>query len=355
MNGARTAAYVVLGVIALIVWYAHDTLLLVFAGILLALVLRTAAKWLATRLHLPIALGVWTTALAGIVLAGAAVAAPGNAVAVQIAAVRDTLPGAITDLLTHLRTTTAGIWIAANLPSASAILPDGAHLLSRAGGILSGAFGAMVAVLVIAFISIAGALEPELYVSGLVQLFPANRRARIRGVLVEAGDTLCIWFTARLLTMAVTATLVTIGLTILHIPLAGGLGVLAGVLAFVPNIGAFIAAAPAVVIAFAHSPASALAVAVMYVVVHVLDDFVVAPVVERKVVKLPPILTLVAQIVLGAAAGAAGVMLAAPLVAASIVVVRRLWVEDVADPPLTDVAGSARPVPTAGIAPRSRR
>jgi len=82
----------------------------------------------------------------------------------------------------------------------------------------------------------------------------------------------------------------------------------------------------------------------MYVVVHVLDDFVVAPIVERKVVKLPPILTLVAQIVLGAAAGAAGVMLAAPLVAASIVVVRRLWVEDVADPALTDITATAKPV-----------
>ena len=102
-------------------------------------------------------------------------------------------------------------------------------------------------------------------------------------------------------------------------------------LAFVPNIGAFIAALPALALAFVSGPRTVLAVAVMYIVVHILDDFAVAPFVERQVVKLPPILTLIAQLLLGLAAGALGVMLAAPLVALAIVVVRRLWVEDVAD------------------------
>jgi predicted PurR-regulated permease PerM len=143
--------------------------------------------------------------------------------------------------------------------------------------------------------------------------------------------------------MCVTSLLVTIGLTVLHVPLAAGLGILAGVLAFVPNIGAFVAAAPAVVLAFVQSPATALAVAVMYVLVHVLDDFVVAPVLERQVVKLPPVLTLVSQILLGIATGAAGMMLAAPLLAATIVIVRRLWVEDVAD------ASGATPGPVQGL------
>jgi len=344
VNSARAAPYIILAVVALIVWYAHDTLLLVFAGILLALALRTAAEFTAKTFHMRIVWAVWVTAIAGLVLVGVAMAAVGNAAATQIAALRDTLPGALTDLLQHLRTTPIGIWIANNLPHASAVIPDMAHLLSHAGGILSGALGAIVAIFVIAFVSIAGALEPELYVNGLVQLFPANRRARIRSVFIEIGHTLCTWFIARLFTMAVTATLVTVGLTILHIPLAVGLGVLAGMLAFIPNIGAFIAAAPAVVLAFVQNPTAALEVAIMYLIVHVLDDFVVAPVVERKVVKLPPILTLVAQIILSVASGAAGVMLAAPLVAASIVIVRRLWVEDVADPALTNIPAPPRPV-----------
>jgi predicted PurR-regulated permease PerM len=338
VNSARTGTYILLGAIALIVWYAHDALLLVFAGILLALVLRSAGEWTAKALRIRTVFGVCVTAIAGFIFIGVGVAVLGNAVTVQITALRDTLPGAISDVVQHLRTTPIGLWIASNLPSASALLPDSANLLSRAGGILSGALGAIVAILVIVFVSIAGALEPDLYVNGIVQLFPARRRARIRSVLIETGHTMHTWFNARLLTMCITATLVTIGLTILHVPLAVGLGILAGVLAFIPNIGAFIAAAPAVILGFVQSPATALAVVIMYVIIHVLDDFVVAPVVERKVVKLPPILTLVSQIVLGIATGAVGVMLAAPLVAAGIVVVRRLWVEDVADPALADIS-----------------
>jgi predicted PurR-regulated permease PerM len=341
VKSARTVTYIVVAAVALLVWYAHDTLLLVFAGILLALVLRTGAEWTAKTFRMQIVWGVGVTAIVGLTFLCVVVAVLGNAIAAQIAALRDTLPGAISDVVQQLRSTPIGIWIANNLPNASAIIPDSAHLLSRAGGILSGALGAIVAILVIAFVSIAGALEPELYINGLVQLFPASRRARIRSVLIEIGHTLRIWFAARLLTMAFTAALVTIGLTILHIPLAVGLGILAGVFAFIPNIGAFIAAVPAVVLAFVQSPQAALAVGIMYVIVHVLDDFVVAPVVERHVVKLPPILTLVAQITLGIATGAVGVMLAAPLVAASIVIVRRLWVEDVADPALTDISAAA--------------
>lgn len=329
MNRERTAAYIVVAAMTLIVWYAHDTVLLVFAGVLLSLVLRAAAERIAKTFHMPILLAVWVTALGGFVVIGAGVALLGNAAAAQIAALRATLPGAISDLVQQIRTTPIGMWIANNLPDARALLPDTAHLLSRAGGILSGALGAIVAILVIVFVSIAGALEPDLYVNGFVVLFPASRRERLRSVVMEVGRTLRTWFTARLLTMAVTAALVTGGLSILHIPLAVGLGVFAGALAFVPNIGAFIAAAPAVILAFVQSPGAALAVATMYVVVHILDDFLVGPIVERQVVKLPPILTLAAQIIFGVAVGAMGVILAAPLVAAAIVIVRRLWVEEV--------------------------
>ncbi|HET6895820.1 MAG TPA: AI-2E family transporter [Candidatus Baltobacteraceae bacterium] len=344
MNRPSAVSYIALAVLALVVWYAHIALLLVFGGMLLSLVLRRAAEWVSKAFHIHIVLAVWGTAAAGALVAGVGMAVLGNAVAAQMATLRDALPAAFSDVLQHLRSTPIGIWIASNVPNASVLLSDGAHLLSRAGGVLSGALGAFAAILAIIFVSIAGALEPDLYVNGFVQLFPASRRGRIRSVLIEVGNTLRTWFAARLFTMTVTATLVTVGLTILHIPLAVGLGILAGVLAFVPNIGAFVAAAPALLLAFVQGPSTAIAVAVMYVTVHILDDFLVAPFVERQIVRLPPILTLTAQIVLGVAAGAFGVMMAAPLVAAAIVIVQRLWVEDVADPaPINALPASRLP------------
>lgn len=339
MFNSRAATAVLVVALLILVVYAHDTLLLVFGGALIALVLRAAAQRVAGALRIQPIWGVWLTVIAGAAIAAAALGFLGSAVAVQIDALRSTLPVAFAHAIEEMRSTAAGTWITNNLPNLSAMAPDTAHLLTRATGLVSGAIGAVVAFLIVIFVGIAGAVEPALYTNGFVQLFPANYRERIRGTLLEIGVTLRTWLLARLLMMCATALLVTVGLTILRIPLAGALGLLAGALAFVPNIGAFVAAAPAVVLAFVASPQSALAVAAMYVAVHIVDDFIVAPVVERQVVKLPPILTLVAQIVLGIAAGAVGVMLAAPIVAMLLVVVRRLWIEDVADLPLT--AGTA--------------
>ena len=293
--------------------------LLVFGGALLGLLLRTASDALARRLRLSAVVAVWmTVAIAAAVIAGT-FALLGAAAASQIAQLRQTLPPAIHDALVQLRNTPVPV------------LPDAERLFTRAAGLLSSAAGAFIGLLVVLFVAIAGALEPQLYASGFVLLFPSRYRARVRAVLAEVASTLRAWMIARLITMTVTTLLVTAGLTVLRIPLAGALGVIAGLLAFVPNIGAFIAALPALALAFVAGPRAVVAVAVMYVVVHILDDFAVAPFVERQVVKLPPVLTLVAQLVLGLAAGALGVMLAAPIVAATIVVVRRLWVEDVAD------------------------
>ena len=305
--------------------------LLVFGGALLGLLIRTASDPLARKLRIPpVAAVCLTIAIAVAAIAGIA-ALLGSAIAAQAAQLRETLPPAVHDALQQLRASALGVWIAGNIPSTGAVLPDAEHLLTRATGLLSSAAGALIGVLVVIFVAVAGAFEPQLYASGFVMLFPAQYRARIRGVIAEIAATLRAWMVARLITMVATTILVTAGLTVLRIPLAGALGVIAGLLAFVPNIGAFVAALPALALAFVAGPRTLLAVAVMYAIVHVLDDFAVAPFVERRVVKLPPVLTLVAQLVLGLLAGALGVMLAAPIVAVAIVAVRRLWVEDVAD------------------------
>jgi predicted PurR-regulated permease PerM len=333
----KTALAVLVVCFAIAIWFIHDTLLLVFAGILAALVLRALAEKIARITRLPVAWSVWVAIAGTLAVAAAATALLGSAIGAQLSDLRHTLPAAFNSTLEQLRATPAGAWAVSNLPNIYALVPDTAHLLTRATGIISGALGAVAAVLIVIFVGIAAALEPQLYVNGFVQLFPAGYRSRMRAVSSEIGQTLRTWLLARLLTMSVTAILVTAGLAILHVPLAGALGMLAGALAFIPNIGAFIAAAPAVLLAFVASPKAAIAVIAMYAIVHLLDDFVVAPLVERQVVKLPPILTLMAQIVLGIGAGAVGIMLAAPIVAAVLVIVRRLWVEDVADLALADL------------------
>ena len=316
-------------IIAVLLWYARVTALLLFAAVLLALVLDAGIGPIrrVTRLGRVPAL-VLLIALLGAIIAGA-IWLGGDAIAQQLATLRTSLPVAGQRVAAALSQTAWGRWIvssAVNLPA----LPTTVNVVAaRVGGILSGTLSAVLSTAFVVFVAICLTLEPSLYVTGLVRLFPPARRNRLRAVLFEIGESLRWWLIARLISMIILAALVTTGLTLLRIPLAGVLGIIAGCLAFIPNIGAIVAALPALVLAFAIGPERALAVLAMYWACHFLDDFFIVPFAERKVVHLPPALTITAQVLLTLAGGAIGIMLAAPLTACAIILTRRLWVEDV--------------------------
>ena len=145
------------------------------------------------------------------------------------------------------------------------------------------------------------------------------------------GRTLAAWLGARLVSMIAIALFAAVRLTILQIPYSIALGIFAGVLAFVPNIGALVAGLPAVILALAISPQRAALVIGMYWLAHTLDDFFVIPIAERRIVHLPPALTMLMQIALGGTVGLLGIAFAAPLTAATIVAVRTLWIEPIAE------------------------
>jgi predicted PurR-regulated permease PerM len=168
-------------------------------------------------------------------------------------------------------------------------------------------------------------------VNGLLRLVPPDRRVRVDEVLQEAASTVGLWLRARLISMCTIALLSTVGLALLRVPDALALGIISGLLAFVPNIGPIAAALPAVLIAATLGWERVVAVLFLYWLAHTIDDFFVIPFAERRVVRLPPVLTIAAQLVLGLAAGIIGVMVAAPFVAVGIVLVHRLVVEDLVE------------------------
>ena len=106
------------------------------------------------------------------------------------------------------------------------------------------------------------------------------------------------------------------------------LGLLAGLLNFVPNFGPWIAAIPAVLIAFLQGPQQALYVAVLYLVLQSVDGYLLTPLVDRKSVELPPVLTITAQVLLGLGFGFIGILLASPLTAVALILIKMLYIED---------------------------
>jgi len=157
--------------------------------------------------------------------------------------------------------------------------------------------------------------------------------------------------------MLINGSLTTAGLWLLGVPLAVSLGMLAGLLNFVPNFGPWIAAIPAVLIGFLQGPQQALNVALLYLVLQTIDGYVLTPLIDRRSVELPPVLTITAQVLLGLAFGFIGLLLASPLAAVVMILVKMVYVEDVlgdhvmddeyeakkkkAEPEPTGVVGSA--------------
>jgi predicted PurR-regulated permease PerM len=167
-----------------------------------------------------------------------------------------------------------------------------------------------------------------LYSRGLKHLLPLSYRERAGEVLGVIDESLRRWLVGRFALMVINGALTAIGLKLLGIPLALTLGLLAGLLNFVPNFGPWIAAIPAVLIAFLQGPQQALYVAVLYLVLQSVDGYLLTPLVDRRSVELPPVLTITAQVVLGLAFGFICILLASPLTAVALILIKMLYIED---------------------------
>lgn len=312
-----------------IVWLAADVLLLAFAGVLLAVLLRGLAVFVRDRLRIGDA---WALALALatlLAIMGLSAAFLMPKIAVQADALVARLPAAIERATAVLEDYAWGRYLLERDGLISSVLPRRSDVFARATGVVSTTFGAVTDVVVVVFVGIYLAASPAAYTTGIARLFRPRDRPRVLEVLAAIGATLRRWVVGRCLLMAANGAATAAGLWALGVPLATTLGILAGLLNFVPNVGPLIAAVPALLLALTIGPATALAVLALYVVLQSLDGYVFTPLVQRRTVALPPAVTILAQVSLGALFGGLGVLLATPIAAASLVLVKMVYVEGV--------------------------
>jgi predicted PurR-regulated permease PerM len=142
--------------------------------------------------------------------------------------------------------------------------------------------------------------------------------------------------------MAAVGALVTLGLWGLGVPLAGILGIIAALMTFIPNVGPVLSVVPAALLAFAISPGKGLLTVLLFIIVHFLEGNIITPLLQRQIVRLPPALTLIAQLLLAVIAGPLGLALAAPLSAAALGILQVLLPPD--SSPAARVAPTSQPV-----------
>ncbi|SNB46897.1 AI-2E family transporter [Geobacter sp. DSM 9736] len=316
------------GVLLAFLWYTIDMLLLVFAGILVAVLLRAPASWVAARSPLS---GGWSVALFILFLAlvlwggGKLVAAP---VIAQLTELSVALPEKAAQVKQHLLIQPWGEKVVDQVESIN-WTSRRINVLGRMTGALSTAFGWVANLVIICFLGLYLAFQPDPYVNGLVRLFPVPRRHRVRQVLERISHTLRWWLVGTFLSMTMVGVLTWLGLWLLGMPLALALALLAAVFAFVPYLGPILSAVPAVLLAFTQSPQQALYVVLLYLAVQAVESNLLTPLVQQQAVEMPAAMMLFAQITLGVLVGGIGVVLATPLAAAAMVAVRMLYVEDV--------------------------
>ena len=328
---------IVVGIVTF-VWVAlqiipsiFDVILLSFAGILVAIFLRGLADLTRRYTKLSEGLSVLLVAVLLLAILGGAIALLAPSVAEQGRHLRDELPKSAQRVSAYISQFSWGRTLIDQMPSTDDIKEkvDASTVLTSVGGYFSSTLGALGNFFVMILLAIYLAVEPQFYAHGLTKLFPIKIRPRVHEILTAIADTLSWWLIGKVASMLFIGTLTWIGLWILGVPLSLTLGLIAGLLSFIPNFGPIISAVPAILLGFIDSPIKALYVLILFIIVQIIESNVVTPMIERRTVELPPALTIIAQLALGILLGAVGLILATPLVAVIMVLVQMVYIQDV--------------------------
>jgi predicted PurR-regulated permease PerM len=355
------ATALVLGVYLLLqlLWLAHDLLFITFLGVLFGLAVGRGADFL-ERFRIPRGIGAVAVVAAflAVIVGLGAWSAP--TLRAQTGELQTLLPQALDRIggwmdehragfLGQFMPARPGAAAAPSAPGAPAEASTGTqpakpHARPGEASDLTGQLGAMtrylfsflsstVAVLggllLILFTAIYIGAEPDLYQKGLLHLVPHAARPRASEVLKAIGVTLRKWLVAQLIMMVVIGVIDAVGLSLLGVKAALALGLIAGLLEFIPMLGPILSAVPAIAMAFLDSPQKALFVALLCWAVQFLEGHILAPLLMKRGVDLPPVVTLIGLSLMAIVFGFLGMMVAVPVLAVVMVTVRMLYVEDV--------------------------
>jgi predicted PurR-regulated permease PerM len=178
------------------------------------------------------------------------------------------------------------------------------------------------------FLGLAFAAQPGIYRAGLLFIAPTKYRAQATIIVDRIGETLERWLIAQIITMAAVFLVTWIGLAIIGIPSSFILGIQAGLLAFIPTVGAIIAGLIVVLASLASGWIAALSAFILFLGVHALESYVITPIVQRQALDIPPATLFAFQILLGVVFGIWGLALALPLMAIAKVMIDHFKAED---------------------------
>ena len=321
----RTLIVLALVALLLLAWELRAILLLVFGAVLVAVIFRALAEPIQRWTKLPDSASVGIAVL--LIVGGVALISWmfGAQMSAQFRGLADTIP----TLWQSLELNIGGIDVAERLREMTQdAAPSGSGIMSNLGGAVMTVGSGIADALVVLAGGIYLAMQPRLYRSGTLKLVPEDRRSLLGEAMNDSGRALGLWLKGQMISMTVIGILTGLGLYLIGVPSALALGLLAGLLEFIPLVGPIIAAVPAILIALAIDPIMALWTLGLYVVVQQVEGNVLQPVVQQYAVDLPAVILLFALLAFGALFGFVGILLAAPLTVVLYVLIKRLYVRE---------------------------
>jgi len=201
-------------------------------------------------------------------------------------------------------------------------------ILGRFATVARFATGAISTIGLLVFAAIYFALDPDLYLRGLVRLLPCSQRDHVRRGVEAAGAALSWWVRAQIISMAAVGIVTGVGLALVGVPLAFSLALIIGLFEFIPLIGPILGAIPGILLGFTRGPEVALYATLVYVAVQQLENNLLTPLVQRWAVELPPVLGLFSILIGGITFGFIGVIFATPLAVVAMTLVEHLYIQD---------------------------
>lgn len=310
-------------------------LLLSFGAILVAVALRGGGRVLNRYLHINIKLGVLITVVLVAVIAIIGIIAVGPAISEQLNQLLQGLPEAWAQIEDWLANSSAGQFIEQQLQpatgtgaseAAQSSLPSIFGFLT---GTLSTLFGGIANIVLLITMAIFLALDGPTYAAGALRLVPIPYRPRAQEISDELGVSLGRWMAGQAVDMLAVALMTGFGLWALGMPLAMVLGLIAGLTNVIPYIGPFLSGTPAVLFALTQGFDMAVYVLLLFIFVQQFEGNILLPLIQKYAADLPPVLTVMAIVAFGGLFGFAGVLLATPLLMVLMILVKRIYIEDV--------------------------
>jgi predicted PurR-regulated permease PerM len=320
------------GLALFLLWPASQIFLIIFASILLAVFVNALASLVPRRLAIPMLAARLGVIVLLVLLLAVFFWVAGPSFSDQMSRLSEQLPQALEYLQKMVSEKPWSNWLH-NLPLAR-LRPDATQIISGVTGVFSTAFGVVVNVIIILFIGLYFAVQPELYLRGFLCLIPRPGRDRARQLLQALDHALSLWILGRVTSMVLAGVLTAVGLKIIAMPLALVLGVISGLLTFVPYVGPIAALIPAVLVGMLQSHLMAAKVLIVYSLIQFTEGYFLTPMIQRRAISLPPAILLLAQLCMGIFYGLFGLALATPMAVVVIVIIQVLYVHHVIGDPV---------------------